>query len=256
MERFYIRSEQIDQESAVLDGDEARHALTVKRLKQGSDIVLFDGKGKEYFGIIKDVTTVKHSGKTNKKILIDIKSVNTNPNDTNISITLVCVLPKKNRMDLIVQKGTELGLDRLIPALSARSVVRPKDEKGRRNHRERWHRIAIEAGKQCGRCFLPAIDDITNINEILPKAREYDLALFAALSPDVLDLKEVFDKTRKADKQISSVIIFIGPEGDFDNDEVVLAQACGCEIISLGNLVLKVDTAAFYLMSVLKYEFE
>jgi len=152
-------------------------------------------------------------------------------------------------MDYIVEKATELGVSRIVPLVSERTVVRPDDDSSDKKV-ERWHKIAVEASKQCGRTDVPSVEKIARYKEVLGDIEGYDLTLVACLTKDTIPIKEAL-KGFKAGK----ILIFIGPEGDFTLEEIGMASAGNCKFVSLGKRVLKSDTAGLFALSVIGYEF-
>jgi len=180
------------------------------------------------------------------KILAKILLENPKKSRFDISITLACAIPKKAKIDYIIEKCTELGIDRIIPIITERTIVRFTTEKAENRHK-RWQKISQEASKQCGRIKFPLIEQVLNFNKAIEKAGEYDLALIPNLEPKNKSLKDTIHGFSG-----KSIIAFIGPEGDFTKAEVELAKKNGCIGVSLGELVLKVDTAALGLTAFLR----
>ena len=241
MSRFYVPKENVKENIIYIDGQEARHILNVMRLTGGDKVIVFDGTGKEYTGFIKEAKP------TSLKVeIISTKS----PKKENIpEITLVQAVPKKGKMDYIIEKATELGVHSIIPVLSERTIVKIKDEKIA-NRVSRWKKIASEAAKQCGRASIPEVGDVEKFYNVIDTIDKYDLSLMACLSYGTIPLKEAI-----SDFETGKIIIFIGPEGDFTPDEIKMAENTSSRLISLGGRVLKSDTAGLYLLSVLNYEF-
>ena len=228
--RIYCPSTKIIRDKIViLDPCQIHHLSSVKRLKKGDRVVVFDGESQEYECVIDSIAKNKVElsvGKIRKAVPVKL------------DLTLACALPKKVKMDYIIEKTVELGVDRIIPIKTERTIVEYSPEKAKEKLK-RWQAIAIEASKQCGRIKLPQIEPISEFNKVVTQAKDYKLAVIPYLGLDNKSLKEIFRDSRPA-----SVIIFIGPEGDFSPREIKLAKENGCIGASLGDLVLKVDTAA------------
>ena len=191
--------------------------------------MVFDGESQEYECVIDDIA----KDKAELSVLKVRKTAS-----AELTLTLACALPKKVKMDYIIEKTVELGVDRIIPIKTERTIVEYSSEKAKEKLK-RWQAIAIEASKQCGRIKLPEIEPISEFSKVVSRVKNYELAVIPHLGPGNKPLKEVFRDSRP-----SSVIIFIGPEGDFSGREIKLAKENGCIGVSLGDLVLKVDTAA------------
>ncbi|MFH1411498.1 MAG: 16S rRNA (uracil(1498)-N(3))-methyltransferase [Candidatus Omnitrophota bacterium] len=243
MSRFYVPKECVKDGNILVEGDEARHILKVMRLKEGDGVVVFDGTGCEYSGFIKD------ADERNNRAIVEIVKEERPPKEAAAEIILAQAIPKRKKMDWIIEKATELGVSRIIPMISERTIVRPNDQRKMDDKAERWRKIAREASKQCGRTDVPRIEDLTLYGQVTAHMDEYDLALMACLEEDRVSLKSAI-KNIKSGK----IIVFIGPEGDFTREELVMADKDNCRFISLGKRVLKSDTAGLFVLSALAYE--
>lgn len=235
MHRFFLPNF----EQPELSVDESRHAMQVLRLKVGDPVSAFDGCGHEAQCVVADIS----------KRIIRLKLLHqTSTLPLRCRITLAQAVPKKS-MDLIVQKATELGVSTIVPVVSERTVVQLDGDSGKI---DRWCAIAMESCKQCGNNWLPEILPPQALPEFLGKAGKFDLKLVAALQPDARSLKEILADA----PAVGSVLVLIGPEGDFTPAEYDLARAAGCWAMSLGALVLRAETAALYALSILHHELQ
>lgn len=241
MSRFFVPKQAVRGKNITVSGREAHHILDVMRLKKSDKVITFDGSGKEYAGVI----TETHPG----SLTIEITAVKDSPLTDLPQITLIQAVPKKDKMDYIVEKSTELGVEALLPALTERTIVRWGADKKRASG-ERWRRIAEAASKQCGRPCLPYIGEVMELGHAFEFCAGYDLKLIAALSEDSIPVKKAIRgfKGRKA-------VVAIGPEGDFTAEEVKEARKAGFKLIGLGPRVLKSDTAGLAALAILNYEF-
>ncbi|MGH7990382.1 MAG: RsmE family RNA methyltransferase, partial [Limisphaerales bacterium] len=172
------------------------------------------------------------------------------------SITLLVGIPKGKIIESIIQKSVELGAQRIVPILSER-VVAQLDGESAEHKREKWQQVAIEAIKQCGAAWLPKIEAPLTIEQFLAQKEKFDLALVGSLQKERLHPKEIFREFEKANARLpKSVGVWIGPEGDFTLGELRAIQNSGALPISLGSLVLRVETAAIYCLSILNYELQ
>ncbi len=235
MHRFFLPNLQ----QPLLSAEEAHHAVHVLRLKVGDTVNVFDGRGHEAQVRVAEIT------KDSVRLTILQHS---NTASLPCRITLAQAIPKKS-MDLIVQKATELGVASIVPLVSERSVVK-LDEDSRRM--DRWHEIALEACKQCGNNWLPEIQPPRKTRDFLSSPGKFDLKLIASLQPDSKLLKAILGDAVRP----TSVLILIGPEGDFTPAELGLAKSAGCLPLSLGPLVLRAETAAIYTLSILHHELQ
>ncbi|MFH1394827.1 MAG: 16S rRNA (uracil(1498)-N(3))-methyltransferase [Candidatus Omnitrophota bacterium] len=243
MSRFYVPKENVRGREIVIEGREAHHVADVMRLQPDDKIVVFDGTGNEYTGFIKKVN------KKTKRIIIEIVSTKHPLAEKSPEIVLAQALPKKDKMDYIVEKSVELGVSRIVPLITKRTIVRPGEAGGRKKV-ERWGKIAVEASKQCGRLNVPRIDDIALYSNMVQELEEYDLVVFACLMQRTVSIKKVL-----SDFKTGKILVFVGPEGDFTPEEVFLADRGNTRFVSLGRRVLKSDTAGLFILSVLSYEF-
>lgn len=242
MHRFYIPPENWDLDRLALDEAETHHALNVLRLKDGERAVVFNGRGVEATVEIKSVS----------KTVVDLRRLHhAKSPPLPCAITLGQAVPKGKNMDLIVQKATELGAAVIAPLLSERTVVQCEDtEAGKKQ--EKWQTVAIEAAKQCGQNWLPSVQRPVTPKEFFRAGHRFDLTLIASLQADARRLREVI--AEGGAQRPRSVLILVGPEGDFTPAEISLAKSHGCRPITLGPIVLRTETAALYCLSVLSYE--
>jgi 16S rRNA (uracil1498-N3)-methyltransferase len=160
-------------------------------------------------------------------------------------------MPKSDRFEYIIQKVTELGVDRIIPMRSARTVVKIKRER-LGGKRKRWEKIAKEAAKQCGRNGLPEISAVKGLREVLAGAGSYDLAIM----PSVVDVGRISVKEALFGFSGKSILLLIGPEGGFSPEEIQGASGSGVRFATLGGNVLRCDTAAIAAVAVIRSELE
>lgn len=232
MHRFYLPNFQ----QPVLSADEWHHATHVLRVKPGDTVNVFDGRGHEA------QARVGEAGN------LTILQQSTTP-PLPCRITLAQAIPKKN-MDWIVQKATELGVTGIVPLISERTVKRPDSAP------ERWREVALEACKQSGNNWFPEIREPLPAREFLRAPGPFDLKLIASLQPDSQPLKQILAESPIRRLANASVLILIGPEGDFTPAELAAAKSAGCLPLSLGPLVLRAETAALYALSILHHELQ
>jgi 16S rRNA (uracil1498-N3)-methyltransferase len=245
MHRFYIAPEKWNADALVLAGAEAGHATRVLRLKPGARVAAFNGRGRE-------VTAEIVSVDRNEIRLRKLQEARTPP--FRCRITLAQAIPKGKNMDLIVQKAVEIGAAEIAPLLSDRTVVNVSEEATAQKQRK-WEQIAIEAAKQCGQNWLPVVHAPKTVRDFFSAAAHFDLRLIGSLQSDAVHLKTVLtDYQREHGDRPASVMMCIGPEGDFTPAELNLARAHGCIPITLGPIILRVETAAIYCLSILSYE--
>lgn len=225
---------------AALRGEEAKHAAQVMRVRRGDEIAVFDGLGRSALATVGEVS--KH------EIQLSLGEVRQAP-PLRPRICLAQAVPKGKTMDLIVQKAVELGVASIQPLITRRTVVQVAEDDADRKS-GKWQRVALEACKQCGQDLIPQVEAAADFSEWLERAGE-GLKIIASLYPGTLPLKEIL----RAAGESEQVTLLIGPEGDFTVEEAAAAVAAGFQPATLGSIVLRAETAAFFAMSALRYEF-
>lgn len=231
MRRFFIDPHLLASDRIDLPGETLKH-LRVLRLGTGDRIELLDGNG--------TVATARIESLNRQNAQVSIEN-RRREQESQLPTTLIQGLPKADKFDLILQKGTELGVSRFVPALSRRC-----QPDGGTRRRERWQRIVREAARQSGRLRLPELEEPMPLERALASERG-DLKLVAweqAATP----LNQIL-----TDRQPQRVVLLIGPEGGFDPEEVEQAQHNGFIPVSLGPRILRTETAGFVLAGILQY---
>jgi len=247
MHRFYISPEDWNSGALALTGSEAHHARDVLRVRRGDKVVLFNGQGREITAEIADFND-------NEIGLRKLHEVETPP--LRCRIVLGQAIPKGKHMELIVQKAVEIGAAEIAPIISDRTVVQIDSESAAQKQ-SKWQQIAIEAAKQSGQNWLPRVHTAKKLEELFSAAalESFDLRLIGSLQPDAQHLKKILgDYSSEHQHRPWSVLMLVGPEGDFTPAELALARRYGCQPITLGPIILRVETAAIYCLSVLSYE--
>jgi 16S rRNA (uracil1498-N3)-methyltransferase len=247
MHRFYLPPEHCAGEKLRLDGREAHHGLHVLRLKHGELVSVLDGIGNEF------LCTVKDAGRNVINLSVSLKNfVPAAP----CAVTLLVAVPKGKIIEDIIQKAVELGARRIVPVLSER-VVMQLDDAGAESKRDKWQAVAVEAIKQCGTAWLPEIEAPTAIEKVFARVEKFDLSLVGSLQKERRHPRAVLREFETKHVRLpQSVGVWIGPEGDFTLDELQAIQNSGAQPVSLGKLVLRVETAAIYCLSFLNYELQ
>ena len=232
--RFYVPKDQISEKQLQIRGTELHHILNVLRLRAGDSITALDGSGGICEVVISSIS--KHG---NPPFAIgEIKSKSQTIR-RDIETALFQGLPKYDKMDLVIQKATELGIDYIIPTLCQNTI--PELDSDRSDKRvKRWRQIAIEASKQSQRAFLPVVGEIVSFDKAIEESNGDVKIIFLPPSPVYMtrDLRDLLSqKVRKID-------IFIGPEGDFSKEEIDKSLDKGLNPVSLGSNILRTETAA------------
>ena len=236
MRNFFVDPANLDESFAVLIGQEARHIDSVLRLGRGDRINLFDGTGMIYEVIIEEAV----------KTRIKTRILKTRPARLDGPRTYLGQgLLKGKKMDFIVRKATELGVNGLMPFVSSHCTVRRVPE----TRETRWHRISLESCKQCGRPYPLKCMPVTDFNALISASEDYQMKIIFWEKENIRTLEKVFSDN----SCIKSVIFLVGPEGGFSKQEIEMAASTGYEVVSLGKLILRAETASFAAMAILQY---
>ncbi len=226
--RFYsaelAKKKQLSEFVVTLDRDESRHAVNVLRLKVDDAVELFDGQGRVATGCVK---TVDKPGVT-----VAVTEWHDYP-QPNCSITIASAIPKGPRADHMIQQLSQVGVDRLVPLLTERSVVQPGAGKV-----EKFRRAALESCKQCGRAHVMAIDEPHHLNDML--VQQAEVRLIADASGQAINCEPATANLSSA----KSILVLVGPEGGWTDEEKMQATRAGFASIRLGPHILRIETAA------------
>ncbi|MGM0471810.1 MAG: 16S rRNA (uracil(1498)-N(3))-methyltransferase [Bacillota bacterium] len=244
MHHFFVESEMISEEQVRITGDDVDHITKSLRLGCGDQISVADGAGTKYIVEISEVG--------NGLILAEIIERFTAGVEPEVKVTLLQGLPKSKKLDLIVEKCTEIGIDKIIPANTKRSVVKLSSSKAQRR-RDRWQRKAEAAAKQSQRAKIPTIAPLMDLADLDQIAADYDLILCPWEVEDKLTLQEKLTTVANQDT-IEKVLIIIGPEGGFAAEEIEDVKEAGAEIVTLGPRILRTETAGLTTLSLVLYE--
>ena len=222
----------------------------VLRLPEGERVQMFDGQGHLAVAMV-EAAAAASSGSPRRRPLVLRPLSHSSVPAPELELTLIQAVIKGARMDWLVEKATELGVDRLVPLVTSRTIVRPgRGDKGRKV--ERWQRIVLGASRQCGRAWLPTVEPLTDVRGLADRAPAFDLLLVGALEAGAAALGPVVREARSAGLQRVGVVI--GPEGDLDDTELTTLREAGARFVSLGERVLRAETAGLFALSILDYE--
>lgn len=243
MMRYYMDAALWSPEEMILSGEEAHHLLHVIRGKVDDTIVVMDGRGRQA------VARIAEASRKEARLVVLRQMAKPAPA---MEITLIQAVPREQKMDIIVQKATELGVRHIVPVITDQGVVRLKsgDDAAKL---ERWNKIALSAAKQSGCLWLPHIHPVQAVMEYFAAMPRFDLWMTCSLEPDALPLREIIEAAKP--QHPKSIGFLVGPEGDLTSRERAAARNAGARMVSLGNQVLRSETAALYVVSILQYEF-
>lgn len=231
MQRYFVRSDQIKGDLVTISGDDAHHIFRVMRLSAGDPVIVCDNSGKQYDVRLETVSGEAVTGK--------ILNEQMAPSEPRLRVTIAQSLIKGDKMDWVIQKGTELGVTEFLPFKSVRSVVKLERTKAL-NRRKRWQKIAKEAAEQAHRGRIPVVSSPLSWSDLLDKVAAYDVAVMAYEWEQAQSLPALWQTL----PTIGSCLCIIGPEGGFDRAEVEAAQAVGVQSVHLGPRILRAETAA------------
>ncbi len=243
MRRFLVDGISRGDRSVLIAGEEFCHLSKVLRLKLGDQLSVFDGKGIELSGRIESIRK--------DRAIIEITCIKDTPSESRLEITLIQGIVKGRKMDIIVQKATELGVSVIQPFYTKRTIPR-LDRGGEEKRLIRWKRVAIEAVKQCGRVMVPDIARPLKYGEAIEGYGDC-LKLVPWEMERAAGFKGVVEEN--ASEGIERLTVLIGPEGGLSAEDVREACDKGFLPVSLGPRVLRAETAAIAVLSILQYEF-
>jgi len=249
MRRFLIEPDAVKSGYAVIrDQNQTHHIKNVLRMKAGDEVILFDGQGKEYTAIIMDeVMMQKVYGSPDKEIsgfkIIEEMALSI----PEVSVTLYQAIPKSSKLEGIIRQCTELGVFRIVPIYTERSIPKDFDEARKL---ARLRKIAAEAAEQSRRSTVPAVSEPLKLPELISEFVQYDLILFPYENERELSIKAAITGESK------NVAVLIGPEGGFSELEAGAITGAGATACSLGSTILRTETAGPAVISMLKYALE
>lgn len=247
MRKFFVNSNQINDNQIIIVGEDVNHIKNVLRLAIGEKIKICDKDlSKNYVSTIDEVT--------NQEVRCTIVEEVEGEAEGNVELHIYQGLPKADKMELILQKGTELGVTRFIPVALKRCIVK-LDGKDALKKIDRWQKITEVASKQSGRDIVPEVANIATINDICCSIKDFDLVMLAYELEENNYIKSELLKI-KGTKENYKIAIVIGPEGGIDEDEAIKLKEAGAKVVSLGKRILRTETVALQVSSIVMYELE
>ena len=239
MTRFFVTPEEMLPDFLVLTGENAQHAK-VLRLKNGEDVLVCDGEGKECICTVSDVSP--------ERISLVVRSRQESESEARVRVSVYMAFPKADKLEHVIQKATELGAYEIIAFPSARCVSRP-DEKSLKKKLERWQKIAASAAEQSGRGRIPEVLTLPSYSAALQRAAQADKALLFYENEQATTLRMALQSS-----EYQTVSLLTGPEGGLEVSEVQQAAAAGLQVCTLGKRILRCETAPLCALSAVMYD--
>ncbi len=247
MRQFFVEETQIHKPYIDIVGTDVNHIQQVLRLKKGENIQIISKQThKQYV-----VEIIQYE---EQKIITQIIQEVEETAQSNIQIDIYQGIPKSDKMEWIIQKTTELGVNAIIPTIMERCIVK-LNEKDAKKKIERWQKIAEGAAKQSKRINIPSIEPVIKLPEVIEKMAEYDVFIVAYEEENKQTLKNVLQNIAKTNKPLKIGII-VGPEGGIDKKEIVQLQQTNAKIVTLGKRILRTETAPIVITANIMYELE
>lgn len=244
MSKFFVKENQINNDKIHILGEDVNHIANVLRMKKEDEVQICNQEtGENYITKIMSFSKDEIECEIVKKIIETVES--------NVDITLFQGIPKFDKMELIIQKNTEVGVKKIVPVLMERTVVK-LDEKTANKKIERWQKIAEVAAKQSMRDIIPEIENIIKLQDITKQ--DYDEVLVAYENEEKNMLKQELKKLQGKDRY--KIAIVIGPEGGISEKEIEILKNMGASFVSLGKRILRTETAGIVMSGNIMYELE
>ena len=252
MPKFFVNSEQVNNGEIRIIGDDVNHIKNVLRMKID-----------DVFNVCDNISSINYKVKLDTfeqdAVVCKILEKCENIAESNVKVHIYQGLPKADKMELIIQKSVELGVEKIIPVEMKRCVVK-LDGKDKIKKIDRWNKISEVAAKQSGRDIIPEICQVETVKQMADKFDEYDLVILCYENEKDLFIKDVLKDSRINEILYENnglkIAVIIGPEGGIDSTEVEAMSEKGARVVSLGNRILRTETVAISLLSIIMYEFE
>ncbi len=241
MHRFFVDSKNIGEETIEIDGEDVKHIANALRLEVGDEIEVCDKLSMDYRCKIQEISK--------ENIICEILETYKSRGESEIEVVLFQGLPKSTKMELIVQKCTELGIKKIVPLMTTRCVAKLNDRKKEDKKIERWAKISEEAAKQSKRGIIPEISNAMSFKQALEHLKSEDMVIVPYESEEDIELKSVLKNCKS-----SKINIVIGPEGGFDESEIEDLKKINAHIVTLGPRILRTETAGFTTTALILYE--
>lgn len=242
MHKFFVEDNQINNEKIIINNEDYNHIANVLRMKKGEFILITNKESKETFNCEIDEIN-------SNEVICNILNKENKEIELNVNIDLFQGLPKADKMEYIIQKCVELGVHKIVPVNMKYCIAKIKDEEKKNL---RWNKISEVASKQSKRNIIPKIEKSISISTLCSEMENYDLVIVAYENEENITLKDVL----KGNSKIKNIAVIVGPEGGISTDEIEKLKECGAKIVSLGNRILRTETAPIAILSMMVYEYE
>ncbi|WP_042458554.1 16S rRNA (uracil(1498)-N(3))-methyltransferase [Neobacillus dielmonensis] len=246
MQRYFVTHRASDQHFYI-KGEDRHHIVKVMRMEIGDQIICVDPEGNQAVCRLAEIT--------DETVVADVVQWNEGNSELPISVTIASGLPKGDKLEWIIQKGTELGAKQFIPFSATRSVVK-WDEKKAGKKLERWQKIAKEAAEQSHRSQVPNIVQPLSFRDLLVISNDFDYKLAAFEDESRNGEVSIFSSTLKQMKKGDSLLMVFGPEGGLAEQEVLALKDYGFQLCGLGPRILRTETAPLYSLAAVSYHFD
>lgn len=248
MPKFFVTNQEVKEKQITITGKDVNHIKNVLRKKRGDKIIICNiDLSKDYWCEIEKAEE--------KEIVCKIIEELENKVESNVAVTILQGLPKADKMELVIQKAVELGAYDITPVEMKRCVVR-LEEKDKRKKQERWQKIAEVAAKQSGRNTIPRVNDILSIKNVCNLCSKYDIVIVAYEKEKENKLRNELEKLKEKNLEFLKIAVLIGPEGGIDELELEKLKESGAKIVTLGKRILRTETVALSVLSIILYELE
>ena len=241
MPKFFVTKDKISGNEIIIDSEDAKHIKKVLRICVGDTITVCDGSGRDYTAKVSDIDE--------NQVLCEIVESKKCDTEPKIKITLFQGLPKASKMDYIIQKNTELGICEITPVAMSRCVVKLENKKAEEKKTERWQKISAEAAKQSGRGIIPTVNMPVTFDDVIKSVENFDLVFAPYECEEETRLRDIVE----AHPDAENIAFIIGPEGGFDPVEIEKLKKTGIKTVTLGKRILRTETAAEAVISMLMY---
>nr|WP_263325676.1 16S rRNA (uracil(1498)-N(3))-methyltransferase [Neobacillus sp. Marseille-Q6967] len=246
MQRYFVK-QRANEHGFVINGEDRHHIIKVMRMDIGSKMICVDADGKAAICKIAEIT--------DEQVVADVVQWIDETTELPILVTIASGLPKGDKLEWIIQKGTEMGAQEFLPFTAKRSIVK-WDEKKAAKKVERWQKIAKEAAEQSHRNFLPEVGSPVNFNELLDRSKQFTYKLAAFEDESRNGETSILSATLQKMKKGESLLIVFGPEGGLAEEEVIALKDYDFSLCGLGPRILRTETAPLYALGAISYHFE